>query len=132
MLTRISAVTTDHETTAAIAEKMPMMPVFELNFEGFSAQMEPLYASSVKDRLLDILRLRIGAILLENKLDALIGVPNQLWTSYLLNRTMYPPRFDLDEESILVQKLVSSFLFNAFWNCSISANSSNYLSFCLK
>ncbi|CAJ0593226.1 unnamed protein product [Cylicocyclus nassatus] len=105
MLTRISVVTIDRVTTTSIAKEMPMMPLFELSFAQFGEQMEQLYADAVKERLLGILKLRIGALVLKNKLDALIGVPNQLWTNYFLNRTMYPPVFDLDEESLLVQKL---------------------------
>ncbi|RCN47185.1 hypothetical protein ANCCAN_06762 [Ancylostoma caninum] len=123
MLTRISVITIDHETTISLGLEFPMMPVCELGFDEFSVKAKdfsipmgkkrkssqeivpPNLEKAVRRQLFDILRLRIGAMVAKKDMDVLIAAPNQVWTSYLLNRTMYLFRNHQDRESLLLQKL---------------------------
>lgn len=55
--------------------------------EVFSQEIiPPSYERAVRRRLFDILRLRIGALVAKQEMDVLIAAPNQVWTTYLLNR----------------------------------------------
>ncbi|RCN29960.1 hypothetical protein ANCCAN_24271 [Ancylostoma caninum] len=105
MLTRISVITIDHETTISLGLEFPMMPVCELGFDEFSEIVPPSHEKAVRRQLFDILRLRIGAMVAKKEMDVLIAAPNQVWTSYLLNRTMYLFRNHQDREGLLLQKL---------------------------
>ncbi|PIO64441.1 hypothetical protein TELCIR_13930 [Teladorsagia circumcincta] len=68
MLPHISMVTIDRETTLSINAKHPMIPVFELNFDELLDEVPSEHDKQVRLRLFDILRLRLGAIVTNNKM----------------------------------------------------------------
>ncbi|EYC12151.1 hypothetical protein Y032_0048g1638 [Ancylostoma ceylanicum] len=108
MLTRISVITVDHETTISLGLEFPMMPVCELSFDEFTEMVPPNYEKAVRHQLFDIFRLRVAAMAAKKEMDVLIAAPNQVWTSYLLNRTMHLFKSHQDSEGLLlVQKLAA-------------------------